>query len=216
MTTKLAMGMTVWALWVAGCNTSDGQATGAPSGQPAQTGQAAPSASQGQAKHDHEKSSGNCGACDDEKGGTAAPADTVTTATDPDTGKPMQLIGAKLAGAELVKVADLTARPEEFAGKTVRVEGDVSAMCHHRRAWFAVQDEGDRSGGFVRVMTTPKFLVPAGSIGKKARVEGTVEVVEVPAKRAKYFAKGHKMGDAEKISGPVKRPVIRATGAQLL
>ncbi len=215
MTTKLAMGMTVLALGVAACNTSDGQATGAPSGQPAPTGQAAPSASQDQAKHDQQHS-GGCGDCDKEKGAGTAPADTVVTATDPETGKPMELIGAKLAGAALVKVADLAARPDEFVGKTVRVEGDVSAMCHHRRAWFAVQDEGDRSGGFVRVLTTPKFLVPAGSIGKKVRVEGTVEVVEVPAKQAKYFAKGHKMGDPDKIEGPVKRPVIRANGAELL
>ncbi len=215
MTTKLAIGMTVVALWAAGCDTSGGQATSSPSGQPAQTGQPTPSASADHAKHDHQHS-GECAGCGKDQGSDPSVADKVVTATDPATGKPIQILGAKLAGAELVKITDLAARPEQFAGKTVRVEGDVLGMCHHRRAWFAVQDEGDRSGGFVRVMTGPKFLVPAGSIGKKARVEGTIEIVEVPAARAKYFAKSHKMGDPDKITGPVKRAVIRATGAELL
>ncbi|MBW2457933.1 MAG: hypothetical protein JRI68_25735, partial [Deltaproteobacteria bacterium] len=203
MTTKLAIGMTfVVALAVAACNGTGEQPGGAATGQPAQTTQAGPSAAPSTAK-DH-KHHGKDDACGEDHG--AATVDTAATGTDPDTGKPMQLIGAKLTGVEVVKIVDLAARPDDFVGKTVRVEGDVLGMCHHKRAWFAMQDEGDRSGGFVRVVTGPKFLVPAGSVGKKARVEGTVEVVEVPPRRAKYFAKSHNMGDPEKITGPVKRP----------
>ncbi len=214
MTTKLAIGMTLVAAFaVAACNaTGDPPGGGQATGQPGQITQAGPSASPSTAK-DH-KHQGNARPCGEDHG--AATDDTVATATDPDTGKPMQLIGAKLTGVEVVKIADLAARPEDFAGKTVRVEGDVLGMCQHKRAWFSMQDEGDRSGGFVRVITGPKFLVPAGSVGKKARAEGTVEVIEVPAGRAKYFAKSHNMGDPEKITGPVKRAIIRANGAELL
>jgi hypothetical protein len=104
--------------------------------------------------------------------------DNAVTTRDPATGATVTTVGAKLGAAAPVKVGDLLARPREFAGKQVRVEGNVSAMCQHRRAWFAVASE-DRSGNAVRVFAAPSFLVPPGSIGKKARTEGTVEVAEV-------------------------------------
>ncbi len=137
------------------------------------------------------------------------------TVKDPTTGATVTQSGAKLAGAALVKVADLLAKPTEYAGKTVRLEGNVSSMCFHRRDWFSLQDEGAK-GVFVRVVTAPAFLVPEGSIGKKARAEGVVEVVEVPAATAKHYAEGHQLGDGKDVQGPVKSVVIKAVGAEFI
>ncbi|MBI4705202.1 MAG: hypothetical protein HY744_29185 [Deltaproteobacteria bacterium] len=141
---------------------------------------------------------------------------TVREGKDPATGAPMQVVGAPLAGVPLVTVADLVARPEELAGRSVRLEGRVSAMCQHARAWFAVQNEGASEGAFVRVLTTPRFLVPPGAIGKRARAEGTVELVEVSAEAAKHFAGEHQLGEPGKAEGPAKRAIVRATGAEFL
>ena len=130
----------------------------------------------------------SCGACAADTAGQVADNPVVTT--DPATGATMTTIGAKLGGARAVKVADLLARPRDFAGQKVRIEGNVSGMCGHRRAWFAVQSE-DRTGAAVRVFSAPSFLVPRGSVGKKARTEGVVEVAD-------------------------NRIVVRATGAEFL
>jgi len=106
------------------------------------------------------------------------------------------------------------AEPEIFAGKTVRLEGDISAMCHHKRRWFAVQDPGDRSGQYVRVLAAPAFLVPPHAIGKKARTEGTVEVIEVPAQTRQHLASEHDLEPAR--NEPQKQVVLRASGAEII
>jgi hypothetical protein len=126
----------------------------------------------------------------------------------------MQVVGAKLSGAAPVSVRELLDNPDAFAGKRVRLEGDVAAMCHHKRRWFAVQDPGDRSGQFVRVMAAPAFLVPPESIGKKARAEGTVEVIELPAATQQHLAREHDLG--RERAEPQKRVVLRATGAEII
>jgi len=142
----------------------------------------------------------------------------ITSKVDPASGQTVTAAGSRLSGAELVKVVDLMARPDEFAGKTVRLEGDVPAMCVHQRTWFGIQDPGNKSGVFLRVLTAPAFLVPEGSIGKKARTEGTVEIIEVDAAAAQHFARTHGLGDPEAIKGEgkIKSVVLRATGAEFL
>ncbi len=135
--------------------------------------------------------------------------DEVATLKDPQTGATVLATGDKLAGAQAVSVAELLANPEAFAGKTVRLEGNVSAMCTHRRAWFSVQSD-DRSGGYVRIIAAPKFLVPEGSIGKRARTEGVVEIVEVPKEQAEHYAAEHQ------LPPQFKAPVLRATGAEFI
>jgi hypothetical protein len=139
-----------------------------------------------------------------------------TTITDPATGATMNVAGQKLAGLPVVKVADLIARPGDFAGKTVRIEGDVSAMCTHRRGWFAVQDPGSKTGAYVRVLTAPSFLVPPDSIGKKARAEGRVEVIEVDPEAVRHYANDHKLGEQNANGAPNRSVVIRATGAEFI
>jgi hypothetical protein len=120
-----------------------------------------------------------------------------TTAATDASGKPVTRAGAKLTGVPVVAVTDLLAHPDSFAGKTVRLEGNVSAMCQHRRAWFAVQGEG-RPGATVQVIAAPAFLVPGNAVGMRARTEGQVEVVATTA-------------------GPqAKALVVRATGAEFL
>ena len=133
----------------------------------------------------------------------------LSTRTDPATGKTLQAVGRKLAGLVNVKVSELIAHPDRYAGKYVRVEGDVAAMCTHRRAWFSVQDEGDRSGAYVRVIAAPAFLVPEQAVGKKARAEGTVELVDVPGATAQHLSNQHGL-DGTQVG---KAVIIRASGA---
>jgi hypothetical protein len=125
-------------------------------------------------------------------------------------------VGEPLGSAQQVTVQHLIDNAERLAGTTVRIEGNVSAMCQHRRGWFAVQDRGDRSGQYVRVMAAPRFLVPQGAVGRRATTEGVVEFVTVPAAAARHFAEDYALGDADEVRGDTRAVVLRATGAEFL
>lgn len=122
----------------------------------------------------------------------------------------MLVVGSPLQGAKRVSVDELVSNPKPYVGKPIRVEGKVAAMCHHRRAWFAVQEPAGR-GKYVRVIAAPAFLVPPQSIGKTARTEGVVEWIELPAAMARHYEQEHRLGPA-----PARQVVIRATGAELI
>lgn len=147
---------------------------------------------------------------------TANKATRATKALEPAPGagaKEETLAGAKLTDAPLIKVVDLLDNPDTHAGKLVAIEGNVAAMCHHRKLWFSVVD--DDSGRQVRVITSPAFLTPDGSIGRKVRVEGLVEKIQTPAARAKHIAKEHGTADPDKITGEVHHEgILRAKGAR--
>jgi hypothetical protein len=146
--------------------------------------------------------------------GTELANDKVVTSKTTD-GKTLQHAGAQFSDGVAVTTSELLAAPDKYAGKKVRVKGNVSAMCMHARAWFALAAD-DQSGRFVRVMTAPNFLVPNDSIGKSAETEGVVEVTEVAPEQAKHIAGEHKLGDPAAITGPVKQVIIRATGAAFI
>lgn len=123
--------------------------------------------------------------------------------------------GDEFSDAPEVTVAAILEKPDEYKGKRIKLKGDISAMCHHKRSWFAMV-AGDKSGRQVRVLTMPKFQVPSESIGKTALAEGVVEVVEVPRAHAVHLAKGHKLADPGAGSGPIKRVVLRANAADFM
>lgn len=209
-------------LLLAGCETRP--ADGTKAGTQAQASNAAPAAATAQpAAEAKSDCGGDCGAahktaehdCTAGAGTEPVRNPEAVKATDPASGAPMLVAGDKLAGVPVVKIADLLARPEEFAGKTVRLEGNVTAMCHHKRGWFSIQDPADRSGAYVRVIATPAFLVPEGAIGKRSRAEGVVEVSEVAPEMAKHLQGEHELGDPA-AAPQTKAVIVRATGAEFI
>jgi hypothetical protein len=156
------------------------------------------------------KSGSNCGC---EHG--VPKSSPVTVARDPASGAEVSGVGEKLLNdAPTVSVKNLLAAPDRYAGQRIHLEGNVTGMCRHKRAWFALKDTGDASDAYVRVITAPSFLVPENSVGRQGRTEGLVEVVDVPAPAARHYADDHKLGDP---AAPVRRTVIiRATGAEFI
>ena len=88
-------------------------------------------------------------------------------------------------------------------------------MCHHRRNWFAIE-ASEAPDAYLRVVTEPAFLVPAGSIGKTATTEGTLEVTEISAETARHYAEDHRLGEAPEDQAPKKQIVLRAIGAEFI
>jgi len=146
--------------------------------------------------------------CGQRESATPVP-DKVEERRDP-AGHMVAHVGGELTDAPLLTVADAVSRAPELSGKLVRLEGNVSAMCHHERAWFAIVGN-DQSGATLRVLTAPTFLVPPESIGKQVRVEGRLETIEVDAEKAKHLSDKHQLPAAGSAG---QQTVMRATGAE--
>jgi hypothetical protein len=134
--------------------------------------------------------------------------DGARVTTDPKTGESVTRVGSPIGEQSVgVTVTELLKRPEAFQDKPVLVEGKVTAMCGHRRSWYAVIEPGG-SATPLRIITAPSFLVPKDAIGKMARAVGQVEIREISAAAAEHQAKDHGM--------PADRRIVtlKATGAE--
>lgn len=152
--------------------------------------------------------------CDEKPKEKTAPTAKAESAKEAETPEKTKL-GKGLAGAEAVTVKDLLADPEKYKDKTVRVSGKVEDFCHHKKAWFSVTAMD--GPGMVRVFTLPRFEVPMDCKGKQAVAEGKVEVIEIAAEHIAHYSKEHKFLAGVKVEEgkPVKRPIVRAFGAEL-
>ena len=110
-------------------------------------------------------------------------------------------------------IARLVERPTAFEGKTIRVEGVVTAVCTQMGCWMALAAAGDASGQTVMLKVDDGVIVfPVTAKGKRAVAEGVVERVgndpenhEAAVEHAKATGKPH--------ADPFANWQIKATGA---
>ena len=181
----------------------DSQPQGSPS--PQTQPQASPSASKGgpsaaTSADDHHRESG------------PLPPEVVEYRTDAD-GNQVAHMGPALSG-EKVSLAAVLGDLDAYRGKTLLLEGNITAACVKRRDWFAIV-EGRGTGGPLRVMTEPAFRAPPESIGKRARVTGKLETILVPLAKARHMAKEHDLPMPTETEGDAKQTVLRATAAEI-
>jgi hypothetical protein len=86
--------------------------------------------------------------------------------------------GEGVAIGEPTPIEGIVADPEAWAGKRVRVEGKVAAVCPMRGCWMELADGED--GPVVRIKVDDGVIVfPAEAAGRAAAAEGVVRVVEM-------------------------------------
>jgi hypothetical protein len=103
-------------------------------------------------------------------------------------------LGAGVTLETATPIADVIARPASFAGRTVRVEGVVTAVCEHMGCWMT--------------------LAPAGAAGEhpatlRLKVEDGVIVFPVSARGRTAVAQGV----VARISGDAHHAADQADGA---
>ena len=125
--------------------------------------------------------------------------------------------GKPLSNAAPVKVSELMAKPDDYVGKVVKVEGLVTEVCPKRGCWINVA--GDKEFQTIRVKVEDGVIVfPLTDKGKKVVAEGTFTRMELTKEqaiaRAKHEAeeKGTKC-DESRITGPQTVYQIQGTGA---
>lgn len=135
--------------------------------------------------------------------------------------------GAGVKLTTTVKVADLLAQPDQFVGKTVRVDGIVRAVCQEMGCWIQIAD-AEKTDGIQFKVADGVIVFPKDAKGKRASAEGTFERMPGDDKHAAEHAKeataqgatpehhahGAAAEDATKPA-PLKAPEywIKATGA---
>ncbi len=87
-------------------------------------------------------------------------------------------LGAGVTLKDATPIKAVIERPEEFVGKTIRVDGVATAVCQHMGCWMAVGDESDTNGPTVRLKVDHggPIVFPVTAKGKKVSAEGVFEV----------------------------------------
>jgi hypothetical protein len=106
--------------------------------------------------------------------------------------------------AEVIQVtfADVLANPENYNGKIIKLEGNITEVCQTAGCWAMISD-GEKE---VRVITQHKFLLPKNCAASNATVEGTFKIKEITEEQARHYndeAKNPKV-KTEDITGPQK------------
>lgn len=88
--------------------------------------------------------------------------------------------GAGVSVAETTPLTRVLARPADFAGKTVKVEGVVTAVCTGMGCWMALAPDhaaaGDTSTLLIKV-DDGVIVFPVSAKGRRAAAEGVIQRV---------------------------------------
>ncbi len=160
-----------------------------------------------QAPHDHARAHDDDHDHDHDHDHDSPPQPPSDEPMDITLGEPIQ------EDVPLVPVDELMKSGEKYEGQTVRVEGRVTDMCHHRRGWFGVASEDGKR--LVRVAVTDEFLAPENAIGARAAAQGKVEIRTIAAADIEHYRSAHRFLPPEALDSEedVKLPTIVAAGA---
>ena len=100
--------------------------------------------------------------------------------------------GAGVTLARATAIEDLYATPEKFVGKTVRVDGVVTAVCTEMGCWLAIgaTDNPDQAVRF-QAEHDGKIVFPISMKGQKASAEGVFVKIGAGDSHAKEAAGEH-------------------------
>jgi hypothetical protein len=132
---------------------------------------------------------------------------------------PVAIRGAETFGtaptlSEVTPIAQVLARPADFQGKTVRVEGVVTAVCTMMGCWMALAPTDAPKGPAVLIKVDDGVIVfPISARGKRATAQGVVERVGPSDAEGQEAAREHAEHDGRAKTAEATRWQIKATGA---
>jgi hypothetical protein len=94
-------------------------------------------------------------------------------------------LGKPVDVQEVTKVADLLAKPEQYIGKTVRIEGKITAVCEMMQCWIKVDDGSTKEPMQVKV-DDGVITFPKDGAGKHAVAQG--EFAKITMTKEEYIA----------------------------
>jgi hypothetical protein len=125
--------------------------------------------------------------------------------------------GEPLTLTTLTSVSVVAARPDDFVGQTLMMEGVVTEVCDRAGCWMMLAAEDGETTFQIKV-DDGVIIFPQEAVGQRARVEGVVEKIErTEEERRERAANYAEMDgvefDPESIVGPETTYRLKATGA---
>ena len=128
-----------------------------------------------------------------------------------------QVFGNGVSAPDTMLVSELLAHPDEFIGKTVRVQGTAVGVCAHRGCWINIA--GDTEGETVRVKVQDGVIVfPPEIVGDLVVAEGVWTANELSMEQTKKVcaAQAREEGrdfDEKEVTSCMTTYQISGTGA---
>ena len=103
-----------------------------------------------------------------------------------------ETFGAAPTVPEATPIAQLLAKPADFQGKTVRVEGIVTGVCTMMGCWMALAPTDAPKGPAILIKVDDGVIVfPTSARGKRATAQGVVERVGAADAEGQEAAREH-------------------------
>ena len=120
--------------------------------------------------------------------------------------------GKGVSLTEATSIKALYETPDKFVGKTIRIDGVVTAVCEEMGCWMAL-GETDKAENTVRLKVDHEsgIVFPIAAKGKSASAEGVFEKIAAGDKEAKEAAAEHAAHTKGSDFG--KKYQLKATGA---
>ena len=122
--------------------------------------------------------------------------------------------GAAPTVREPTPIVQLLAKPADFQGKTVRVEGIVTDVCTMMGCWMGLAPTDAPKGPAVLIKVDDGVIVfPTSARGKRATAQGVVERVGAADAEGQEAAREHAEHEGRAKTDDAARWQIKATGA---
>jgi len=130
----------------------------------------------------------------------------LTAATGGDT-----KVGAGVTLTTATPIAAIVKTPQDYAGKTVRIDGVATAVCQAMGCWMAVADSTKKDAPTIRLKVEHEgaIVFPMSAKGKQVSAEGMFEAIGGGDSHGKEAAQEHAKTDATAST----QYQIRASGA---
>jgi hypothetical protein len=123
--------------------------------------------------------------------------------------------GGPVTLTEPVPLADALAKPDDYKGEEILLEGTVKAVCKKKGCWM-VLDAGEKD--LRLTFKDYAFFVPKDVVGRKVRAQGLLFREVQSAKAVKHFLKdeGASKERIKAVRGPVETVTFVASGVAFL
>ena len=120
-------------------------------------------------------------------------------------------IGAGVTLTEATPIAAIVKAPQDYVGKTIRVDGVATAVCQSMGCWMAVAESDKIDAPTVRLMVEHDGAIkfPMSAKGKRVSAQGTFSAIGGDDEHGKEAASEHAKHDAKAS----KTYQLKATGA---
>ena len=129
-------------------------------------------------------------------------------------GAPAQTFGKGVSLTAVTSLEQVAKTPTQFEGRTVRIEGVVTAVCTEMGCWMALGTKDAPGASTMLVKVQDGVIVfPVTAKGKRAAAQGVIQRITAADPEAKEAARELAKAEKQSSATTVTSWQLKATGA---